>query len=122
MEVALEAFKPLHTRRVGHPVIETELVGEEVAFVVDGKLASEGSKGYQVLASAAIVTVPPRIRAVLGLKPRPGARHVGLASTGAMRWALASSPRWRQALLRVGAPIDERRFKQKAPFETLEAA
>ncbi|MEX1333978.1 MAG: hypothetical protein AB1Z66_01610, partial [Candidatus Limnocylindrales bacterium] len=78
--------------------------------------------GYQVLASAAVVTVPPRIRAALALRPRPGARYVGLASTRAMRWALASSPRWRQALLRVGAPIDERRFKQKVPFESLEAA
>ena len=40
------------------------------------------------------------IRSALGLRPRPGARYVGSASTGAMRWALASSPRWRQALLR----------------------
>ena len=40
----------------------------------------------------------------------------------AMRWALGSSPRWRQALLRVGAPVPEHRFKQKRPFETLEPA
>jgi hypothetical protein len=39
-----------------------------------------------------------------------------------MRWALGASPRWRQALIRVGAPVDENRFKQKRPFETLEAA
>jgi hypothetical protein len=76
---------------------------------------------YQVLGSAAVVTIPPRIRRALGLKPRPGAGEVGLAATRVMRWALASSPRWRQALMRVGAPVDERRFKQKAPFETLEA-
>jgi hypothetical protein len=38
-----------------------------------------------------------------------------------MRWALSASPRWRMALLRVDAPLDERRFKQKAPFETLQA-
>jgi uncharacterized protein (DUF2236 family) len=78
--------------------------------------------GYQVLGAAALVTIPPRIRRALALKPRPGARGVGLVSTTVMRWALANSPRWRQALQRVGAPVDERLFKQKAPFETLEAA
>jgi uncharacterized protein (DUF2236 family) len=95
---------------------------EAVAFLRRPPLEPAVLLGYQVLASAAIVTLPPRIRSALGLKPRPGAREVGLAATSAMRWALAASPRWRQALLRVGAPIDERRFKQKAPFETLEAA
>jgi hypothetical protein len=38
----------------------------------------------------------------------------------AMRWALASSPRWRMALERTGATIPEHHFKQKRPFETLE--
>jgi hypothetical protein len=37
-----------------------------------------------------------------------------------MRCALGSSPRWRQSLLRVDAPLPEHRFKQKRPFETLE--
>jgi len=77
---------------------------------------------YQVLASAAVVTIPPRIRRALGLRPRRGALYVGHASMAGMRWALGSSPRWRQALLRVGAPVPEHRFKQKPPFETLEAA
>jgi uncharacterized protein (DUF2236 family) len=95
---------------------------EAVAFLRQPPLDPAVLVGYQVLASAAIVTVPPRIRRALGLRPRPGARAVGLASTRAMRWALAASPRWRQALLRVGAPVDEQRFKQKAPFESLEAA
>ena len=62
-----------------------------------------------------VVTVPPRVRAALALKPRPGAYHVGLASTKALRWALASSPRWRQALLRVEAPVDEGRFSRRHP-------
>jgi hypothetical protein len=77
---------------------------------------------YQVLASAAIATVPPRIRRVLGVKPRPGALQVGNVAMLGMRWALGAWPRWRQALIRVGAPVDERHFKQKRPFETLEAA
>ena len=75
---------------------------------------------YRLLASAAVATVPPRIRTALGLKPRPGAHAVGHGSMAVMRWALGSSPRWRMALERTGAPIDESRFKQKRPFESLE--
>ena len=95
---------------------------EAVAFLRRPPLDPAVLVAYQVLGSAAVVTLPPRILRTLGLRPRPGAREVGLAATSGMRWALAASPRWRQALLRVGAPIDERRFKQKVPFETLEAA
>lgn len=95
---------------------------EAVEFLREPPLDPAVKVAYQVLASAALVTIPPRVRSALRLKPRPGARHVGRASMAAMRWALAASPRWRVALLRVGAPVDERRFKQKLPFETLEAA
>ncbi len=77
---------------------------------------------YRLLASAAVATVPPRIQNALGLRPRPGAHVVGRGSMHAMRWALGASPRWRMALQRTGAPIPEHRFKQKRPFETLEAA
>jgi uncharacterized protein (DUF2236 family) len=75
---------------------------------------------YRVLASAAVATIPPRIRGALALKPRPGAHEVGSGSMAVMRWALGSSPRWRIALERTGQPIPEHRFKQKRPFETLE--
>jgi uncharacterized protein (DUF2236 family) len=95
---------------------------EAVDFLRQPPLDPAVLVGYQVLAAAALVTIPPRIRRALALKPRPGARQVGLVSTTVMRWALANSPRWRQALQRVGAPVDETLFKQKAPFETLEAA
>ena len=95
---------------------------DTVEFLRDPPLDAPVKLGYQVLASAAIATLPPRIRHVLGLKPRPGAVVVGRTAVLGMRWALAASPRWRQALLRVGAPVDERRFKQKEPFETLRAA
>jgi uncharacterized protein (DUF2236 family) len=95
---------------------------EAVDFLRDPPLDPAVKVAYQVLASAAVVTIPPRVRRALGLRPRPGARHVGRASMAPMRWALGSSPRWRQALLRVGAPVPEHRFKQKLPFETLERA
>jgi uncharacterized protein (DUF2236 family) len=95
---------------------------DTVDFLRDPPLDAPVKLAYQVLASAAIATIAPRLLHALGLKPRPGAVSVGRTAVLGMRWALASSPRWRQALLRVGAPVDERRFKQKEPFETLRAA
>jgi uncharacterized protein (DUF2236 family) len=95
---------------------------DAVDFLLDPPLDPAVKIGYQVLASAAIATVPPRIRQVLGVKPRPGALQVGGVAMLGMRWALGASPRWRQALIRVGAPVDEALFKQKVPFETVNAA
>jgi uncharacterized protein (DUF2236 family) len=95
---------------------------DTVEFLRDPPLDPTVKLGYQVLASAAIATIPPRIRHVLGLKPRPGAVVVGRTAMLGMRWALGASPRWRQALLRVGAPVDEHLFKQKQPFDSLRAA
>jgi uncharacterized protein (DUF2236 family) len=93
-----------------------------VEFLRDPPLDPAVKLAYGVLASAALPTIPPRVRAALGLKPRPGAEPVGRGAMLAMRWALASSPNWRRALLRVGAPVPEQRFKQKRPFENVEAA
>lgn len=95
---------------------------EAVEFLRQPPLDPAVKFGYQVLASAAMPTIPPRVRAALGLKPRPGAEAVGLGAMAAMRWALSSSPNWRRALVRVGAPIPEERFKQKRPFEHVAAA
>ena len=92
---------------------------EAVRFLQDPPLDPAVKVGYQVLASAAVATLPERLRVVLGVKARPGAVQVGRVAMGSLRWALGSSPRWRVALLRVGAPIAEERFKQKVPFESL---
>lgn len=94
---------------------------EAVEFLRDPPLEPAVKVAYQVLASAAVATVPPRIRHILGLRTRPGALRVGRAAMVMMRWALASSPRWRQALLRVDAAVPEERFKQKVPPVHLEA-
>ena len=106
-----------------HPAIAPSPgMRDAVDFLRDPPLDPAVKLAYQVLASAAIATIPTRIRRTLGVKPRTGATKVGgIAMTG-VRWALGASPRWRQALLRVGAPVDERHFKQKRPFETLETA
>jgi uncharacterized protein (DUF2236 family) len=95
---------------------------EAVDFLRDPPLDPAVKTGYQVLGAAAVATIPERVRHALALKPRPGAMPVGHAAMLAMRWALASSPAWRRALLRVGAPVDEERFKQKSPGGGLEAA
>jgi uncharacterized protein (DUF2236 family) len=94
---------------------------DAVEFLRDPPLDPAVKLAYQILASAAIATIPRRIRGTLGLRPRPGAVPIGRVAMTGMRWAMGASPRWRQALLRVDAPVDERRFKQKQPFETLRA-
>lgn len=92
---------------------------EAVDFLRDPPLDPAVKIGYQVLAAAAIATLPPRIRQSLGLSVRPGASYVGRAAVPSLRWAIGASPRWRQALMRVGAPVPEERFKQKLPFDSL---
>ena len=67
---------------------------------------------YRVIFEAAVATVPPRLRSVLGISPRPGARPLGKAAVGGLRWALGFSPSWHLALVRVGSPIPERMFKR----------
>ncbi len=74
---------------------------------------------YRVLARAAAATVPPRIQHILGIRGRPHHLVLGRWVVKTLRWALGASPRWRVALLRVGAPVPEDRFKQKLPFEDL---
>jgi uncharacterized protein (DUF2236 family) len=104
-----------------HPAIAPSPgMREAVAFLRQPPLDPAVKVGYQVLASAAVATIPPRILAVLGMQPRPGALAVGRASMRAMRWALGSSPRWRLALIRSHGAVPEERFKQKLPFEALD--
>ena len=73
---------------------------------------------YGLLFQAAAVTLPPRIQAVVGLRPRPGAEAVGRAVTHLLRGTLGASPSWRLALCRVGVPEPPGvRFRQPLPPE-----
>jgi hypothetical protein len=74
---------------------------------------------YRLMTRAAVATLPEQLRGVLAVRAHRGAIPVGRASMHSLRWVLGYSPRWRVALLRVGAPIPEDRFKQKTPFETI---
>jgi uncharacterized protein (DUF2236 family) len=93
---------------------------EAVRFLADPPLDRAVKVGYKVLAQAAIGTLPPSTRDVLGLRARPGAVLIGRLAIRWMRWALGASPRWRIALVRVGAEVPEHRFKQKTPFDILD--
>jgi uncharacterized protein (DUF2236 family) len=108
----------LHRWVAEHPAVATSpgMVGA-VEFLRRPPLDPAIRAGYQVLARAAAATIPERVRGTLGLPMVPGAVAAGRTAARFLRWALGASPRWRMALLRVGAEVPEGMFKQKLPFE-----
>jgi len=66
---------------------------------------------YRVLFEAAVATVGPRLRRVLGLEPRRGAIVTGRAVIAFLRFNLGSSPSRQLALTRVGAPLPPGLFR-----------
>jgi uncharacterized protein (DUF2236 family) len=75
---------------------------------------------YRALFAAAVVTIPPRLRDVIGVEERKGGERVGRAMIRFLRWSLGSSPSWHLALVRTGAPIPPGRFRQPLPPEARE--
>ena len=70
----------------------------------------------QRLFRAAVATLPPRIRTIIGVRAWPGAVVMGRVVTTMLRLTLGSSISWRLALLRVGAPEpDGVTFRQTLP-------
>lgn len=101
-----------------HPDIDRSPgMAEAVAFLSNPPLRAGQRIGYRLLAVAAVDTMPDRIVETLGLRRIPGARLVGKAAVGILRWALGSSPSWRLALHRVGSPEPEGIFVQPLPVE-----
>lgn len=90
---------------------------DALAFLQDPPLTASIKLGYRLLSRAAVATIPDRITSTLSLGVARGAIPSGRAAIFGLRWALGASPRWRVALLRVGAPVPEDIFKQKVPFE-----
>lgn len=68
--------------------------------------------GYQPLLQAAVATVPPRIRDIIGMSPSPVSACIGKSAVNALRWALGYSPAWHVALVRAGAPVPPGLFRQ----------
>lgn len=88
---------------------------DAIGFLRSPPLAPPVRVVYRVLFEAAVTTLPPRVRSILGLPIRPGAHAMGTATARSLRWALGSSPSWRLALERAGTPIPERQFRQPLP-------
>ncbi len=102
-----------------HPdAAESPGMHETVAFLGDPPLNEAQKVGYRLLYGAAVATIPPRIRSILGVEPGPLAVPSGRAAVGFLRWALGSSPSWNLALVRVGADIPEDLFRQPLPVAT----
>jgi uncharacterized protein (DUF2236 family) len=90
-------------------------LAEAVAFVRNPPLPWHVKLPYRLMVGAAVTTLPKRVRHILGLRKIPGARLVGRVVTGALRWALGSSPSWHISLVRVDAPVPPRLFRQPLP-------
>ena len=101
-----------------HPDVEASpgLV-EAVAFLRRPPLPWFARIPYRLMVVAAAATMPLRLRRMLGIRRWPGARLMGRALIGVLRWALGSSPSWHIALLRVGAAVPPGLFRQALPTE-----
>lgn len=88
---------------------------DAIAFLTDPPLDRSLKMGYRLILEAAVATIPPRIRQVLGLRRRVGAVKVGASTARALRWAMGWSPSWKLALIRTGRPVPEGLFLQEPP-------
>lgn len=88
---------------------------DAVDFLTDPPLERPLRYGYRVLMEAAVATIPEEIRAILGLRARPGAIQVGRVAANGLRWAMGYSPSWQVALVRVGETLPEGLFRRPAP-------
>jgi uncharacterized protein (DUF2236 family) len=105
-----------------HPDIAPSPEMEEVVeFLTDPPLSPAIKAGYLVLLEAAVTTLPPRLRGILGLRAKPGADSLGRAGVRSLRWALGYSPSWALALTRTGQDLPEGMFR-RIPDGVLEQA
>jgi uncharacterized protein (DUF2236 family) len=95
-------------------------MSEAIAFLRSPPLPLTIKAGYRVMFVATVATLPLRVRRILGVRRRPGAILAGKLISRFLRWSLGSSPSWHLALVRMGAPIPEGRFRQPLPPEALE--
>ncbi len=97
-----------------HPEIDASPGAREaIRFLSRPPLPVAVRPAYQVLFRAAVATVPPRIREIVGLGSLPGDREVGRVAVSALRWSLGASPDWRLALMRTGgAPPPGVKFRE----------
>lgn len=96
-----------------HPEIGPSPEMEKVVEFLTAPPLNPGIKtGYMILLEAAVLTLPPRLAEILGVKPKPAADVVGRAGVKSLRWALGYSPSWALALRRTGQEIPEDLFRR----------
>jgi uncharacterized protein (DUF2236 family) len=96
-----------------HPALaSSDALRHAVDFLRNPPLPLTVQLGYRPLFCAAVATLPPSIREVVGLSSIPGSDLLGRATVNALRWALGSSPSWHLALVRSGAPVPRGLFRQ----------
>ena len=83
-----------------------------IDFLTDPPLSAGIKAGYLLMLEAAVTTLPPRIREILGVKPKPAADVAGRAAVGSLRWALGYSPSWALALMRTGTELPDGLFRR----------
>jgi len=97
-----------------HPDLEASRPMEAaIQFLRSPPLPPHVRSPYRALFAAAVATLPPWLRELLGVRTLPGALALGRTSIGALRWALGSSPSWHLALVRVGAAVPPGVFRQR---------
>ncbi len=107
----------LSTWIADHPALApTEGLANAIEFLTDPPLSPPVKVAYKTLLSAAVETVPPRIRSIIGLEAN-GA-PIGRRAVPALRWALGSSPSWHVSLIRAGAPVPPGIFRQRLDIES----
>ncbi len=108
---------------VEHPALaSTRHQLDAVRFLRRPPLPLSVGVGYRLLFRAAVVTIPPVIREIIGVDPSKGAKQIGSAGIRSLRWALGSSPSWHLALVRTGAPVPKGRFRQPLPIGAQQVA
>lgn len=96
-----------------HPEIGPSPEMENVVeFLTDPPLSPGIKVGYMVLLEAAVFTLPPRLVAILGVRPKPAADVVGRVGVRSLRWALGYSPSWALALRRTDQEIPKELFRR----------
>ena len=94
-----------------HPALAPTVgQGNAIDFLTDPPLTLPVKLGYKALLSAAVETVPERLRTIIGVEA--DGDIVGHRAIRALRWALGSSPAWHISLIRTGADIPPGRFRQ----------
>jgi len=87
-----------------HPDAAASPAGDDaVAFLLRPPLHGAVRAAYGRLFRAAVATLPPRIRIILGIAAHRGGVQAGRLAVGALRHALGPSPEWQLALARTGA-------------------